>query len=216
MIAAAELLVPANEEEEDNAKRSIDAGEVSAGTEMRPPPKITTPATTERKTWTATIDAIVQQAGRMTYDELREEISQTPLGKTLARTDKSFYGAVGKLAGQGRVVRHKGWIYSGKTYAQLKRDIAAGRAVDEEAPRTNPAHYSPFGEAIKTFMDSKPEGAQSSEIIRELRKTPDFAETMDRHKSHFYNVLSRLVEQGELAKGGNNYFRAPNKLGGQG
>ena len=92
-------------------------------------------------------------------------------------------------------------------------DISAGLAIDEKAPNRNASHQSPFGDAIKTFMADKREGVTSAEIIGELRKMPEFSGTIERHKSHAYNVLSRLVEQGDLVKGGGKYFRAPNKLG---
>ena len=93
----------------------------------------------------------------------------------------------------------------------FKEDLAAGRVADDEAPKNNMAHQSPFGDAVRAFMDGMPRGAESKEISAALRQNPEFADTMDRHKSHFYNVLSRLVDQGELVKGGGRYFRAPNK-----
>jgi hypothetical protein len=205
MIVAAEQLLP-------KIEPALDLPDPVVVRTGRP---VFTVVDSSQRTWTATIKAIVLRAGRISYDEMRDAVGKTHLAKKLATTDKSFYGAIGKLANGKEIVRHNGWLFSPDSYMKLQRDIAAGKAIDEEAPRTNPAHYSPFGEAIKAFMDTKPEGAISSDIVRELRKTPEFADTMDRHKSHFYNVLSRLLDQGELAKGGGKYFRAPNKFGGQ-
>ncbi len=145
---------------------------------------------------------------------MRAEVGKTVLSKKLEKTDKSFYGAIGKLAEKGTLKKHNGWLFSAPFYAEFVKDVDAGRAVDERAPNQNSAHQSPFGDAIKAFMGSRTAGATSAEIIQELRKTPEFLDTIERHKTHTYNVLSRLVEQGELVKGGGKYFRAPNKLNG--
>lgn len=164
------------------------------------------------KTWTATIDRILRaQNHGISYEKLKEEVSKTHLGKKLAQTEKSFHGAIGKLAAHTLLVRHNGWLFAPAVYARFRKDVAAGRAIDEQAPRGG--HPSPFGDAIKTFLDERPSGAASAEIIQELRKTPEFSDTIERHRSHLYNVLSRLVDQGELVKGGGKYFRAPNKQG---
>jgi len=211
IILAAERLMPEADIENTPASPLREMRTQTRDVKKGRPTALVRPAD---KTWTATINGILLKLGRATYDELRVEVSKTHLAKKLAQTDKSFYGAIAKLVAQDAVVRHNGWLFSSATYSQLMKDITAGRAVDEEAPKNN-AQQSPFGEAIKAFMDTMPTGAPSAEIMRELRKTPEFADTMERHKSHFYNVLSRLVDQGELAKGGGKYFRAPNKQGGQ-
>jgi hypothetical protein len=165
------------------------------------------------QTWTGTIENILRRVGRgLTHDELRTELAKTHLAKKLEQTDKSFYGAIGKLADRNLIVRHNGRLFAPAIYQRFMKEVAAGRIADEPAPRGG--HQSPFGEAIRAFLDGRPSGASSSEIISELRKTPEFLDTIDRHKTHAYNVLSRLVDQGELMKGGGRYYRAPNKGGG--
>jgi hypothetical protein len=158
------------------------------------------------QTWTAVMEDILKRLGRSSYDEMRTEIGKTHLAEKLEKTEKSFYGAIGKLAGSGLLIKHNGWLFSPEAYAQLLKDIEAGTAVDERAHSHNSAHQSPFGDAIKEFMNTKPEGALSSDIISELRKTPEFLDTIEKHKTHAYNVLSRLVDRGELVKGGGRYF----------
>ncbi len=208
MIAGAQSLLPFMEM---NGVAPIPRGPVESietdSVKRRGRPPTLEPA----KTWTATIEGIVKRCGRISYDELRAEISKTHLAKKLSKTDKSFYGAIGKLANQSSIIRRNGWLFSSAAHAKLMKDIAEGRAVDEKATSQNPGHQSPFGDAIKVFLGSRADGAASTDIIQELRKTPEFFDTIERHKSHAYNVLARLVAQGELVKGEGKYFRAPNK-----
>jgi hypothetical protein len=213
MIAAAEHLLPQPElkQDEPESVSALNSTRIPAAEPKRRgrPPKIGS----GDKTWTATIDRILRaQNHGISYEKLKEEVSKTHLGKKLAQTEKSFHGAIGKLAAHTLLVRHNGWLFAPPVYARFRKDVAAGRAVDEKAPRGG--HPSPFGDAIKAFLDERPSGAGSAEIIQELRGTPEFSDTMERHRSHLYNVLSRLVDQGELVKGGGKYFRAPNKQGG--
>jgi hypothetical protein len=164
-------------------------------------------------TWTGIMEQILANGDKFTYDGLRAEVGKTSLANKLAKTDKSFYGAIGKLSEAGVLVKHRGWLFHKDAFEKFKRDLSAGLVEDSDAPKNNPAHHSPFGDAIKSFMDQNPGGAGSKDISDELKKTPDFADTMDRHKSHLYNVLARLVDQGELVKGGGRYYRAPNRAG---
>ena len=57
------------------------------------------PARKRSKTWNATIKRIVASSGRgMTYREVKEEVAKTHLGETLRKTEKAFYGSIGKLS----------------------------------------------------------------------------------------------------------------------
>lgn len=194
---------------------AVDDPDMQGHLDIAPAPRRRRPPgqNTEPKTWTAVMESILQKVGRLSYDEMRTEIAKTSLAKKLATSDKGFYGAIAKLAEKKSLLKHNGWLFSPSSHAKLMADISAGLMTDEKAPSQNASHQSPFGDAIKAFMAAKHEGATSSEIIQELRKTPEFLDTIERHKTHAYNVLSRLVDHGELVKGGGKYFRAPNRLG---
>lgn len=214
MINSAETLLPYGVVH-GSAREEGDEPELKGKLDIAPPKRRGRPPrqNAEPKTWTAVMETILQKAGRISYDGMKTEVAKTPLAKKLAKTDKSFYGAISKLAENKSLVKHNGWLFSPMAHAKLMEDISAGLAIDEKAPDQNAAHQSPFGDAIKTFMADKREGVTSAEIIGELRKMPEFSVTIERHKTHAYNVLSRLVDKGELVKGGGKYFRAPNKLG---
>ena len=44
-------------------------------------------------------------------------------------------------------------------------------------------------------MSKRPNGAESGNMIWELRKNPEFAEQINKNKTHPYNVIRRLVDQ---------------------
>src|SRR5262249_39070215 len=111
-----------------------------------------------------------------------------------------------------QLVRHNGWLFTPAAHKKFMEDVAAGRAEDVE-PRTRGQH-SPVGEAVKAFLQSRPNGATSAEIVQELKKNPELAGTLERNKTHIYNVLSRLVDRDcQVVKGGmkgeQRYFLAP-------
>lgn len=158
-------------------------------------------------TWTSTIQGIVDGAGRgLTYDELRGEVMKTPLGEKLKTTDKSFYGAIGKLAAAGHVVRHNGRLFSPLAHTQFMRDVELGKVID--SPARLGGHKSPMGDAVKEFLKTREFGAISGEIVRELAKNPDFEATMQKNKTHIYNVLARLKQRDEIFKKGERYLLA--------
>lgn len=162
------------------------------------------------QTWTATIDRIIAKFPQgITHERLREEVGKTHLARKLKQTDKSFYGAIGKLVERQLAAKHNGHLFKPEALATFLADVEAGKLVDVKAPRVH--GESPFGDAITAFMRTRPMGASSAEIAGHLRDNPSFADTMDRHKSHLYNVLGRLVDQGTLVKGGGKYFLAPGK-----
>ncbi|WP_424362995.1 hypothetical protein [Methylocystis parvus] len=164
------------------------------------------------KSWTSTINAIVsRESSGITYEGLREELKKTHLAGKLSQTDKSFYGGIGKLVDRKLLVKHKGHLFTPEALNAFLAKVRSGEVADLEPPAGS--HHSPFGDAIKSFLDGRANGASSSEIAAELRSTPELADTMERHKTHLYNVLSRLVDQGELVKGGGRFYRSPAKIG---
>jgi hypothetical protein len=181
------------------------------------PPKVPKPSKTakiykshgDNATWTATIQEILEKAGRgLTYEELKAEVLKTHLGEKLQRTDKSFYGAIGKLADGKHLVRHKGRLFAAAAHVQFMKDVAAGKVADTPAPLAG--HKSPMTAAVKEFLKTREFGAISSEIVHELKKNPEFVPTLEKNKTHIYNILSRLISREELFKKGERYLLARN------
>lgn len=161
--------------------------------------------------WTKALEAIVANNTKgITNSDLRKDYTNSPFIKKLGNSEKSFYGAIDKLMKRKLIVRHNGYLFKPELLKQFLDDVAKGLVADLE-PMPSNGHKSPFGDAIKPFLEGLPNGATSSEIVMELRKTPEFSDTLDRHKTHIYNVLARLVDTGEVLKGGGKYFRNPSK-----
>lgn len=165
-----------------------------------------TPAT---HSWTSIIEEIVRRyATGISFDALRMEVKKSPYGSKMEESDKGFYGAIGKLKDAKKLVKYKGYLFTMAQHRQFVADVAAGKIADlVEISSHNQS--SPFGDAIMAFMNGRPNGATSSEIASDLKSNPEFLDTMNRNKTHFYNVLSRLVDKGELTKGGGRYYLAP-------
>ncbi|HEY5065371.1 MAG TPA: hypothetical protein VIJ04_11205 [Xanthobacteraceae bacterium] len=138
------------------------------------------------------------------YAEARDEIMKTHLAEKLQKSEKGFYHAISKLSKAGEIVAYKGHLFSPELFTKFTTDLAAGLVRDLKFP--NVAHRSPMGDAVKTMMQSRPNGAESGHIIWELRKNPEFAAIIEKNKTHPYNVLARLTKTGELVKRGKRYY----------
>ena len=162
------------------------------------------------KSWTATILRIVNDhPDGISYAELKDEIGKTHLGSKLAKTEKSLYGGALKLSSNQQIVRHNGWLFTPASFKRFEEAVKAGKIEDKQPTRQQ---RSPVGEAVKAFLENRPNGATSAEIVEELKKNPELSPTLERNKTHIYNVLSRLVDRdGELVKGGSKYYVAPDR-----
>jgi hypothetical protein len=162
--------------------------------------------------WATFISDIVKKSGTgmVPYAQVKQEAKAIPsLGAALERSDKGFYHAISKLNKAGTLTAYKGHLFTNAAFAQFQNDLKAGRTNDIKV--SNSAHHSPMGDAVEAMMRTRPNGAKSGHIIWELRKTPEFAETIEKNKTHPYNVLARLVKTGRLVKRGTKYYSAEMK-----
>jgi predicted transcriptional regulator len=185
-----------------------EASQIPAKRRGRPPGKKSGKAIT----WTGALLSIIRSHPTgISFSNLRSEFQSSEFAGKLGDSEKSFYGAITKLYDKGLVSKYKGYLFTSDHLKTFNENVSLGLAQDLIEVNSN-GQKSPFGDAIKAFLDSRPSvGATSSELVSELKKTPEFLDTMERHKSHIYNVLSRLVHQGEIVKGGGRYFRAPGR-----
>jgi hypothetical protein len=184
------------------------------------PTPLATPKPTERKGgrtpsetgWTATMLRILTEANRpMSYAELKAKVMNTPLGPTLARTDKAFYSGVAKLEERKQAIRQNGRISTTEAYERLMRDVAAGIAKEEPPIRnTGGDRNSPAKAAIFEILRREAQGAPIADIVNEL--TPKLNLETRNSKTAVYNLIARLVRRGELTKNGKN-IRLPVEAG---
>jgi len=159
-----------------------------------------------RSPWMKFISDLMATADHgVPYAEIRQQAMKVPdLAKALQRSDKGFYHAISRLNKGEQFKAYKGHLFSKDALARFQADLKAGRVRDIKVP--NAAHHSPLGDAIEALAKTRPRGLESGNIIWELRKNPEFAETIEKNKTHPYNVLARLVKTGRLIKRGKRYY----------
>ncbi len=164
------------------------------------------------KSWTATIRQIVESADRrLTYQEIKSEVAKTHLGETLSRTEKAFYGGIGKLAERDQIIRHKGWIFSVDAFNRHKALVDQGEATDEFAPTFTGGKTSPNEIAVRRYLTAHPEGVTSAMIVDHLLNSPPADLAVSKNKNSIYNLLSREVERKKLVRRANKFYLPKDK-----
>lgn len=215
LVSAAEDFVSITAEANDRAmetdgevEASIETVDSGASAEPLPRKAKVHPRRKRGKSWTATILRLVNAADRrLSYTELKNEVSKTHLGPTLEKTDRAFYGGVGKLERRGLVVRHKGWVFSTKAYGQFMKDVAAGKIDDDPAPTfITRERRSDNVVAIERFLATRPNGATTGEIVRSLLTNPPDDLVVTNNRNSIYNLLKRQREDGKLIRRGDRHY----------
>ena len=156
--------------------------------------------------WRAEIQRIVLQSERgLTNDQVKAEIRKTELSSQLDSRDfaRKYYNAVTALDKKGIVVYRDQRVYSPRAYEQYVEDLKAGRVVDEKTVAKG--HFSPMGAEIIRIVGESRIGLRRYDLVAELDKNPLFSESMAKHPSYIYNVLSKLIVRNRLEKVGDIY-----------
>jgi len=175
----------------------------------RPEPRLGTSSRRRKggKTWTATIKRIVAESDHpMTFSEVKDEVAKTHLGETLSRTDKAFYGGIAKLYERGDIIKHRGHLFFPKAFKQFMDDVNAGRVEDVSEPSGSYGGPSPNEIAIERFLENRPNGATTSEIVSNLLNNPPAGLEVTKNRNSIYNLLSRQGKSGKLIRRGDHYF----------
>lgn len=150
-------------------------------------------------------DYVRERARGVDYKELREAAWGSPLKETMERTDKTFHSAIGKLVEQKRLIRHNHRLYTLSAYEEHLQRVKRGE-VDGNPPAAPTYRSSPMAESIKRHVGRHPTGIKSRDIITFIGGMEEFAEVVGRNTTSVYNVISRLVQRGEIRKSGTTYF----------
>jgi hypothetical protein len=211
LVAAAQAYVEfENEEDEQLAPEPMsDPIPESQETEAIQPRRVRRRRRAPRgggKSWTATILRIVTSVDcGMSYPELKAEVRKTHLGSTLERTDKAFYGAIGKLDARGQAVRHNGRVFSPKAYQQFQADVAAGKIKDEPAGFVA-GRESPNETAVRLFLAPRPNGATPAQIVDNLLNNPPVHLAVSKNRNSIYNLIANMRKKDKLIKRGSRYY----------
>lgn len=153
--------------------------------------------------WVPTMLDILVRANRpMAYADVKDAISKTHLGPTLARSDKGFYGSIAKLVARKQIIREGGRLFTPAVYEQFKKDVAAGLATDEPINNTGGNHTSPRRDAILDLLRANPRGVRTSEIVERLARMPELKLSDKNSVTAVYNLIARLVKRQVLLKDG--------------
>ncbi|TIN18608.1 MAG: hypothetical protein E5Y31_25725 [Mesorhizobium sp.] len=180
-------------------------------TQVQTPNEAASPTVTQRPggvTWTRFLENYVNSVDRpVDYDELRQAISNGSLGLKLKKSDKTFYGAIGKLTDSHRIVKEDGWIFSVAGYHEYKRKVAKGE-ITPLPPSSSEQHArrSRIGDEVKRFLKTQTNGATGRQIIDHVLQIQEFQKVVGRNNTNVYNALARLMKRHELRKIGTTYY----------
>jgi hypothetical protein len=165
-----------------------------------------------RGSWTGTIAQILDsvQYG-ITYEELRKRLQATTLGAPGNFSEKSFYGAVGRLEANKLAVRHNGRVFSKKGYEAFRKAVEIG--IEDDTPVSMSGRKrSPARDAIMAALGCA-EGMKMSEILDLLKDEPGLNVQSKNGKTAIYNLIAREVGRGDLVKDSNGVIRLPGTSG---
>jgi hypothetical protein len=159
------------------------------------------PARTRKPTsWPKVIYDIVHKSpDGVWYGEIKTAVAKTHLGATLERTDKAFYGALGKLDKAGFIVRHNGRAFTKKAYARFRKAVEEGRLTDEPVT-PHSGQRSPARDAISQYLQTHPAGAPIAELFTMLERDAGIQFEGKNSKTIVYNLIARLIKRGHLTK----------------
>ncbi len=168
--------------------------------------------TTPKIKWTETVLLIVTSKNKgVEYDELKDAIKLTSLAIKMENSPKSFYGAIEKLVSSQRITKYGARLYSLQAFEQFKQDVANGIIKDDITKRNHRGggKISLLGGTIKDFLGSNSQGITGKELRQAMIATGEqFVESVEKHHSYLYNVISTLIKRGEVTKMGKKYYLA--------
>lgn len=159
-------------------------------------------------TWTGTIYDIVRRAQKgFSYAEIKTAMRNTPLGPTLARTDKAFYGGLAKLTKAGRVMRHNGRFFTPEALKNFLAGVQMGLYEDVPVGPVS-GQKSPTRDAILSYLQEHPKGAPISTLFDMLERDTGLDLAGKNSKTIVYNLIARLIKRGTLTKDTKGIIRA--------
>lgn len=159
-------------------------------------------------TWTSAIHDIVMRGPKgLTYGEVKNAMRTTPLGPTLERTDKAFYGGLAKLTKSGRVMRHNGKFFTPQALKSFLAGVQMGLFEDVPAGPES-GQKSPTRDAILNYLQEHPKGAPIATLFEMLERDTGQELSDKNSKTIVYNLIARLIKRGVLTKDTKGIIRA--------
>ena len=163
----------------------------------------------ESGTW---LSAILQIAERhpdgISYDDIRSQMPE-PYASKLSRDPvaKSFYGALGKLEGAGKIVRYHGHVFTPEGIERHKARVASGEISDVQG---HDYRGSPMTDELMGFLAENPRSAASA-IKAHLCTFAEYRKGLKNHSSAIYNLLRRLRDREQVIRHADGTYSLPNE-----
>jgi hypothetical protein len=163
----------------------------------------------DKGTWmTAILEVVERHPDGVKYEQLRAEMPE-PYASRLSRDPnaKSFYGSMSKLDAAGKVVRHRGHLFTADAFERYQSRVASGE-IGEVAEHAN--RGSPMTDELITFLADHPRST-GAEIKDHLCSFEQFKGGLKRNSSAIYNVLRRLRDREEIFRHEDGSYSLPNE-----
>ncbi|WP_395820687.1 hypothetical protein [Devosia sp.] len=156
-------------------------------------------APAERGTWTAEVlYELAELAQGATPLELRAIMLKGQMADRMKSNINGFYNALARLTEAGKVVKHRGHLFTSETYAAFKERVLKGEVADHPEELERPATMV---DLTVSLIGEHPQGIEVSEIIEKMMA----AGHVDNAGS-IYNVMSKLNNKGLVRREGRKYF----------
>jgi len=145
--------------------------------------------------WIVAVKNVLDECnGGLTHKELFERIKIAFPGIPTSNGDKGFYNAIAKLAKRTQLVKHGGFLYSAKTFAELKD---RGEPLPELQGRVRSGSS---GEIVLSLLQAHKNGLTGPELKKLAASTPDAPRSLKDHGQYIYNILATLIGTGAVVK----------------
>lgn len=148
-----------------------------------------------RLTWTAAVmGALNHSDGGLSHRELKAKIAKTELASRFKTSDKGFYGAIGKLADSGKLVKFGGLLYARKVAEKLQKN---GKSLPD---KTAESRRRGAGAFVVEVLREFPTGLSTAQIKQLVSAKPEAPKSIKEHGQYIYSILAPLIKSGEVQK----------------
>lgn len=150
--------------------------------------------------WTSEILKIAEEfPDGISYPDVKKLLPEN-LAQRLKSSEKGFHSALLKLHSRGLIVRHNEHVFTKENHVRFMREVESGAKQDVVSKRQNPSQGAPLMNAILSILNAADRPLKGIEVVNQVIELPAVGEAAERNNTGVYNVLSRLVKQGKIAK----------------
>jgi hypothetical protein len=128
-----------------------------------------------------------------TYDDIREALLRSPLGKKLRKSDKGFYHALRRLKDSKSLVDHHGYVFTPANLTAFLKKVAAGLKQDKAVDR---GRATQMMDLILETVARNP-GLTAKDVIQIIRsQSAELDAKLSNNDGSAYNAIARFKRRG--------------------